>query len=229
MQRSLFLLFICLLGCTQEKDFQDAPVQVETQAETVVIKEPERKAEPATPTQDEIQSDTWTFSKSVGSTLIFKEGPKIVTDLFELEYLGQIDKDEKAPFLIYSGRDCDECDANIAIYFNSPRNGKLQVGAGQNAYGYPGKERDYLTDSLLYEARAFYGEVFKGVQGIVWFQKTLMEDGSFQPNIFLAKIVEDSIADKSLKFTNQLLQETLALHKAGKNKEIQGREYKSQP
>jgi hypothetical protein len=81
----------------------------------------------------------------------------------------------KTPFLIFSGRDCDECDANISIYIHSPSNGHLKIENGENRYGFPGSERDFENKNILYKARAFYGQVLPGIRGVIWYQKQLME------------------------------------------------------
>jgi hypothetical protein len=62
----------------------------------------------------------WLFDKVDGSKLVFKDEQIFETNLFELAYIGQVSIDSKAPYLIFSGRDCNECDANISIYVHSP-------------------------------------------------------------------------------------------------------------
>ncbi len=172
---------------------------------------------------------TWTFNKVVNKKLVFKEGFSFDTELYNLEYLGQINTAGNAPFLIYAGRECDDCDVNTSLYFHSPRTGKLNVSAGANRYAYPGRERDLETDSLIYEARAFYGEVLKGTKGIIWFQQTLIEDNTFQKSVYLARITDDKITGEELKDYDILFKETAALHKKKKNKEINGKEFTSEP
>jgi hypothetical protein len=225
MKKLFYILFIFMISCSQKSDSQKNEI-----AEPSNTPDVKAVAAPAEPIKvEEPQYDTWTFDRVDGTKLVFKEGPSFDTELVNLEYIGQIETDQKAPFFIYSGRDCDECDANTAIYFHSPRHGQLNVGNGENRYGYPGRERDYETDSLIYQARAFYGEVLKGVKGIVWYQKTLMEDNSFQNSVFIARIDRETIKGEEIKGYDRKLQETLSLNKSGKNKEIKGRDYTSEP
>ncbi|SIR50317.1 hypothetical protein [Pontibacter lucknowensis] len=228
MKKTAYFLFMCLFACSQSEKLPEGDIVEESKVQ--VSEEVAQFSESSKSQVSEVpEYDTWTFEKMDDSNLVFKEGPVFDTELHELEYIGQIDIDGKAPFLVFSGRHCDECDANTSLYFHSPRNGYLNVSYGENRYLYPGKERDYETDSLLYEARAFYGEVFKGVSGIVWFQKTLMEDNSIQNSVYLAKIVGDKVVAEEVKDFNDRLKEALELNKAGKNKEIKGREYTSEP
>jgi len=65
----------------------------------------------------------WIFDKVRAHTLEFKNGKSYNTDLYDLKYIGQVANNNKAPFLIFSGRECLECDANISIYIHSPANG----------------------------------------------------------------------------------------------------------
>ena len=174
-------------------------------------------------------SSNWEFKEIKGSKIYFKGGQTFETNLYELAYIDQIRTDKKAPFLIYSGRDCDECDAHISLYFHSPRNGELAVAHGQNRNSFPGKELDYETDSLLTETQVFYGEVLNGKMGMIWYQRFLLEKGGFGKGIYLSSIEGDTIYGREIKNYDQKLIETLALNKAGKNKEIKGQVYHSEP
>jgi hypothetical protein len=100
----------------------------------------------------------WNIQSVTGSTLKFKNGDTYDPNLYQLKYIGQIPNDNKAPFLIFSGRNCDECDANISIYIHSPANGKLVVGNGENTYAYPGKQTDFESKKLVFEGRVFMGK-----------------------------------------------------------------------
>lgn len=171
----------------------------------------------------------WAFDKVAGTKLLFKEGRVFDTKLFDLAYIGQIAVEGKAPFLIYAGRECKECDANVSIYFHSSDNGQPSRKDGGGKYLYPGKERDYMTDSLVYEASAFYGEIRKGIYGIAWFQRMLLEDNSFKSTVFIAKLVGGKIVEEEAENFEERLGEILSLNKAGKNTEIKGREYTSEP
>lgn len=224
MKKIAYLLFICLFACSQSETLPEKDV-VEVNREPSA----EHSSNPQHQETEGPEYDTWSFDRVDRNSLVFKEGPIFETKLYELEYIGQIDIDRKAPFLIFSGRYCDECDANISVYFHSLRNGYLNVNHGENRYQYPGMERDYETDSLLYQARAFFGEVFDGVKGMVWFQTTLMEDNSLQNSIYLAKIDSEKVVAEEVKNFDKRLSETLQLNRAGKNKEIKGREFTSEP
>jgi hypothetical protein len=174
------------------------------------------------------QSQEWVFEKVQGTKLLFKNGRAFDTHLFELAYIGQVSVLSKVPYLIFSGRDCSECDANISIYVHSPDDGELDVRRGQNRYLYSGMERDFETDSLLYHSRAFYGEVLNHTKGVIWYETRLLEDNSWGTDVFLLNVSTGTKKDTILTDTNQLKQ-TLQLLKEGKCKEIVGKKYTSEP
>ncbi len=170
----------------------------------------------------------WSFEKAQESKLFFKGGQTFETNLFDLEYIGQVPANNKAPFLIISGRDCNECDANISIYIHSPSDGKLVIDDGQNRYQYPGTEKDYETDSVLYISRAFYGEVLENTKGVIWYVNSLLENGKMGRSVFLSYIDNGSLKDTTYEDKGKL-GETINLVKKGLCNEIVGRQYTSEP
>ena len=174
------------------------------------------------------QAGEWIFDKVVKQSLIFKNGKSFETNLYELDYIGQVMTANKAPYLIFSGRHCDECDANISVYIHSPSDGPLTIDHGQNRYQYPGNERDFENDSLLYMSRAFYGQVLENKQGVIWYQKTLTEDNTWINDIFLVDITDGKKKEMTMKNLGQLRQ-TLDLMKNGKCKAIKSMDFTSEP
>lgn len=174
-------------------------------------------------------NNEWLFDKVSGTVLKFKGGKEFNTNVFALKYIGQMPNDSKAPFLIFSGRDCNECDANLSIYIHSPSDGVLKVENGANRYQYPGTEKDFESDSLLYKGRAFYGEVLPGSSGIIWYQAQLMENNTWKKSIFLVDINSGKKKESALDNYDSNLKLTLGLLKQGSCKEIIGRDFKSEP
>jgi hypothetical protein len=170
----------------------------------------------------------WAVSRINRSTIEFRNGEHVNTHLYEFKYLGQIENGDRAPFLIFSGRDCDECDENISIYIHSPSNGDLNVVNDENRYEYPGTEKDYENHTLVYKARAFFGEVLPGIKGVIWYQRQLMEDNSLQSSVFLVKLIDGLKKDTVFKNTANL-KVTLDLLRNGRCHEITGIDYTSEP
>src|ERR1035437_3248128 len=167
-------------------------------------------------------TNDWTFKKVEKSKLVFKNGKTFETNLYNLEYIGQFRAENKAPFLIFSGRECEDCDANISIYIHSPSDGKIVVAYGQNRYEYPGTEKDYQSDTVLLTSRAFYGQVLENVHGVIWYENELLENGKMGKDIFLRHLVNGSLKDTIFEDKGEI-SETLNLMKKGLCKEIKGR------
>jgi hypothetical protein len=170
----------------------------------------------------------WIFEKVDGTKLIFNDGQIIYTKLFQLQYIGQMVSEWRAPYLIFSGVDSNQCDANPSIYIHSPSDGELIVGSGKNAYGIPGRTFSYLNDSLLYEGRAFYGQVLENKKGVIWYQKELMSTGKWESSVFIAEIMDNKKVDQFLNDTG-LFNQTLLLLEKGLCKEIGGSDHTSEP
>jgi len=182
----------------------------------------------ATIKKDSLSQTDWSFDKVSDTKLIFKDGKSFDTKLYQLEFIGQIQVDKKAPYLVFSGRDCKECDANLSIYIHSPSDGQLSVGDGKNSYAYPGTENDYETNNDLYKSRAFYGQVLSDIKGVIWYQSQLLKNGKINRSVFLSHIVNGTLKDTTFADNGQL-KETLNLLNNGQCKIIQGHEYTSEP
>jgi hypothetical protein len=173
-------------------------------------------------------SNEWLFDKVEGKVLRFKNGKMFNTSLYSLKYIGQITNDNKAPFLIFSGRDCNECDANISIYIHSSSNGHLNVENGENRYGFPGTERDLENNKPVFKSRAFYGQVLPGIKGVIWYQNQLMENKSWQKSIFFVNL-NGGVKKETTSKDVEKLKLTLQLLEQGSCKEIKGVDYTSEP
>jgi hypothetical protein len=170
----------------------------------------------------------WKFERIEGSKLLFETGEQIETNLHNLEFVGQIPLKNKDPYLIFIGVDCDSCDANSAIYIHSASDGEIIVGNGQNTYGLPGRVFNYENNSLIYEGRAFYGQVLEDKRGVIWYQKTLMETGRWENSTFIAEIKNNKKENHFLSDTG-LIHHTLVMLNKGLCKEIKGIDQTSEP
>lgn len=173
-------------------------------------------------------TNEWSFDKVRAQTLQFKSGKSYKTDLYDLKYIGQIANSNKAPFLIFSGRECSECDANISIYIHSPANGHLNVQNGENRYGFPGTIRDYENNQPVSRSRVFYGQVLPDIKGVIWYQEELTVKNTWQKSTFLVNLTDGTKketktkGEEKLKLTQQLVAQGLC-------KEIKGMDITSEP
>jgi hypothetical protein len=170
--------------------------------------------------------DKWQVKGIEGKAVVFDDGTRFETPLYNLEYLGKLKTNEGPPFLILSGNDCDKCTAPEEIYIHSPAKGPLSLELVANRFPYPGKEFTRKDSMLLYDARVFLGTVlFNKPAAIIWYQKMRMPDGKMHENIFIAEVVNNNLK-KSLQPAGTVdINETLRLLDAGKCIEIEGKEY----
>ncbi len=165
-----------------------------------------------------------------GNTIVFSNGYEFETTLYELKYIGQLKAATKMPYLIMSGRGCQECDANICIYIHSPSDGAMLGDEGQTRYTHPGHELDYETDSLVYESRAFFGHVLPAVnQGVIWYEKYMTDKSSFEKSVFLVQVRGNNLVDTTYADSLPDISVTLKLAKQGECKEIAGMEQTTEP
>ena len=71
--------------------------------------------------------------------LKYGKGRTFHTGVFGPKYIGLLPAKGKAPYLVFSGRSCDECDANRTIYIHSPDDGPMLGGERDPRYTYPGQ------------------------------------------------------------------------------------------
>jgi hypothetical protein len=227
MRRLIYILTILVLVSCVTDDGTKSNISQTADSLTTNPKSNKSQTTDSLTTKTKININ-WTFDKVQDSKLIFKGGQTFETNLFELEYLGQVSGDDKAPFLIFSGRDCNECDANISIYIHSPSDGKLVIDHGQNRYQYPGTEKDYETARVIYISRAFYGQVLDNINGVIWYENRLLENGKMGRFVFLSRIDNGSLKDTTYD-DNGKLDQTIRLKNKGLCNEIVGRKYTSEP
>jgi hypothetical protein len=172
-----------------------------------------------------IPDSAWYFEKVIGQTLYFKNNKTFKTNLFDLHYIGQLKAKHKAPYLILSGRNCNECDENISIFIHSPSDGPMKNEAEQITYSYPGKEFDYATNKLIFESRMFYGDCIVNTnECIVWVQKKLNDNGVFKNSTLTVEVNNDKLKE-SIESKDSITLKKLFL----KCKELPGINVTSEP
>ena len=161
-----------------------------------------------------------------GKTIVWSNGQTFETNIYDLQYIGQLESESKRPYLILSGRQCDECDANTSIYIHSPSDGELKTEDQQDRFGYPGKLLYYMDKELIGESRMFYGQILPNRHGVIWFGKAEDESGNWVNYVFLAEVTKDSLTLEVIESTLDL---TLAQVKSGLAKELPGLILTSEP
>jgi hypothetical protein len=171
---------------------------------------------------------TYQFSHLSGDTIFFTHGQYYKTHLYETGFIGMVNVGDKAPYLIYSGRDCNECDANLSLYIHSPDDGTLDVSDGQYRMIYPGKVFHYETGELIYESNAFYGEVVNGTRGLIYYTGDFSETGDTLKRTLLIRLDAAGMTD-SMWNHHLTLNQTIRLEAAGLCHEIAIKDFTSEP
>lgn len=158
--------------------------------------------------------------------LVMKDGKRIKTHLYELQYVGCLAPKSAKPYLILSGRECTECDDKTSLYVQP-----LEEASSKDQlkpHSYPGKVTDKNNgDQLMYEARVFYGQCFKDAQeGMIWFQNSRMKSGKMEKGVYLIRIDAQGKmnSEKDVKKNAPELKNVLEKVKGGKCREIPGKD-----
>jgi hypothetical protein len=152
----------------------------------------------------DIQSNNWGVVKVEGKELLLNNGKRLKTSLFNLKYIGQLQTKSKAPYFILSGRSCTNCDENISIYIWCPSNGVMLANGKQPRYSYPGKEKDYATNEIVYENRMFYGSCSTYKNSVIWIQRSLNGKKVWENSVFIVTVVNDKLQEIKLPKSNQI-------------------------
>ena len=166
----------------------------------------------------------------VSSTFHFKNNEAFSTNIINTEAIDTVLSKEGIPFVIFSGVDCYDCEANLAIYVHSPKAGFLDGNSGKNRYSYPGKLFYYLDNSLLHEQRLFYGNCLSQEQkNVVWYSNYLGEDGMQKKGVYVVNFVGSKRQESNQNVAYSYINKTLDLVKSGQCIEILGTEMTSEP
>ena len=163
-----------------------------------------------------------------GSSIRLADGRLVTTGLHELNYIGQVRGTAKAPWLVMSGRYCDECDALLALYVHSPGGGPMRIEHGEGALQYPGRLLDGETGEVYYSTRTFFGEVLDGVQGVISYENVIDAGAEGEWYTNLTDLSAATRRDTQYMDTSRLPQ-TLDLAAKGKCQEIPGMDQMSAP
>ncbi|MBO6524832.1 MAG: hypothetical protein JJ971_13455 [Balneolaceae bacterium] len=146
-----------------------------------------------------VEAQDWNIKDMDGSYLIFDNGKKINTKLYELKVLDKIKINSKH-FLILSGKGCNECDAEKSIYIHSPEDGDMLDENEQTRYTYPGSIYDPFTNETIFSSKFYYGECLSvGEKNWIWIQKSQAETGVVEESIFILEYKEGELVGKFIE------------------------------
>lgn len=127
------------------------------------------------------------------------EGKSFQTGVFNPRYIGQLPVQGKSPYLIFSGRGCQECDANNAIYIHSPDDGPMLGSERDPRYEYPGRYRAIETGRLARTVRMFIGQCLTSTKPVVlWFESYRAETGKWVRGVYVAEVISGRLETQEI-------------------------------
>jgi hypothetical protein len=123
------------------------------------------------------------------TTLNYGADQHFQTSLYDAVLLGQLPATGKAPYLIFAGRSCVECDENTSVYIHSPSDGSMKERGLDNRSAYPGNYYSYETGKLESRVRMFIGRCMDPPrEAVVWFVHEKLDNGSRRDRVFLTSV-----------------------------------------
>jgi hypothetical protein len=155
--------------------------------------------------------------------LKYADGKAFQTGVFQPRYIGELPAKGKAPYLVFSGRSCNQCDANRTIYIHSPDDGPMLGRERDRRYTYPGEYRDDESQQLVHTARVFIGQCLASSNSaVLWFQKERTESGKWKSGVFVAEVVDDRLVARSWADSPPKLAKVIEAVKKGSCRELKG-------
>lgn len=162
-------------------------------------------------------------------TIEFRNREQVRSDIVELDFIGQLKARDGAPFNIYSGKRCHNCESNRAIYIHSPTEGRMTTNTMRLRY--PGRLYSRVDGSLVEENRVFFGDCLPGYSAatMVWFTRTRLDRVGWQDQVTLVESQGTSLRQKVLKDPAPLIDSTLDLVEQDRCREIPGAQLSTEP
>lgn len=138
----------------------------------------------------------WEFERIEGQVMYFKDGRTFKTTLYDLSYIGQLRTEDKAPYLVLSGRTCENCGEYVSIFVHSPSDGEMKSGNEIDRYSYPGKEYEMGISDFVFESRFFYGQCSLNYENsIIWLQNFQDAEGEWKESLYVVTVENDTLSE----------------------------------
>ena len=158
------------------------------------------------------------------NVLHFRNGHQLVVDLFEVQFLGQLPRLNRAPLLLLGARGCFSCDIEAQVY-PIPADAQRYEYGKRAAYYYPGSLSgggDPTATTTFYRSRMFIGKCLTDRQPVVvWFEQQLDSAQHWRPDVYRLSVVGDSVRGEFMT-PMPPLSSTVRAMRAGLCFEVQG-------
>ncbi|MFQ5911386.1 MAG: hypothetical protein ACE5IJ_11810 [Thermoplasmata archaeon] len=178
----------------------------------------------------------WVYPKDpsvtlpIGTIVNFKNGRRLETNIVEFKPIDVLYSKNNIPFLLFSGRDCSQCDMNTSIYAYSPVNGDFNRPRSETRYVYPGKVNFYMDGTPLSDSRMFYGNCLsEGNSIIIWYMRNINDSEVWERSVYVMEFENTEAKGRFLEKPLPQVNETVKLVELGICKELPGIERNSEP
>ena len=162
-------------------------------------------------------------------TVVFRNGQRLTAGLWAVEYVGQLPRGKKPPFLVLAAMGCYDCDDMTQIYLawpgHGPRAGSLALVTDTKPYAYPGTVTPEETDTATFRSRFFIGRCLaENDEILVWYQDERDSTSRWVHEVYRVRVQNDSVVRGFLSPPLPTLEATLRRVHQGKCREVKPRD-----
>ena len=166
------------------------------------------------------------FNQPKETEIFYKNGHIANGGFIDFKFIDFFDTNEKVTFILFSAKECVQCDANPSIYINAVSD-KIY---GASRFDYPGKLKSYPDNQLVSMSRMVYGQCLAEPEKVLLIYSTYRDAKNVWQKIFqIWHFVGNEIKPKQADITEQMIKETEANLKAGKCNEVFGIDGHAEP
>ena len=94
----------------------------------------------------------------IDDTLLrYPDSSTLALGIGELAFIGQLEAETAAPFVVVAAQGCDACPTPDAVLVRAPRDGRVAHGDMRGEHPYPGRALDASDGSIRSYVRVFWG------------------------------------------------------------------------
>lgn len=163
-------------------------------------------------------------SKTLGQSSEEHNNLPDLSYLFDRNIIGKFSTGKNEWYLV-SGRLCQNCDENVAIYLAAKNEILGYDSLKLQNYSYPGRLYSF-DEELLFEARVLYGDCLNASKKtIIWIQREKNNE-TWVESTFIVELTDTSLVKRFTRFDSKELEKKI---RSGLCFELAGRDITSEP
>ena len=168
----------------------------------------------------------------VDDTLLrYPDNSTLMLGVGDISFIGQLDAESAAPFVIVAAAGCDMCDSPDAVLIRAPSAGRVAAADTRGAHPYPGRSYRPLDGAMRSFTRLFWGRCLpQRPPGVISFRSEFGFAGD-EPlrEVRITEVHGDSLLDWRMVPEVRVLAATLQQVRAQECTELAPRETVSAP